>query len=648
MFSRSWNAITRQDFLPVIDPAVEALDAATSTARLGGLRRALRHLAAEAEQIAETYADMGTDHAGALFNKVMGDQSSDGAFFTRPVAADIAARLALEAVDPDNALDWSDPDVWRHHKTVDLACGSGTLLTAAMTEMKRRAAHHGADQNRLAELQKVAVEEMLKGLDINAVSLQLAATQLMAGNTDIKYRKMGLHLMPYGPQSDGAAAASPGVQGTVNAEPAAPASAGGEDGEPDKESDRPQRALVVSAGSPELFGRQDIVFAGRLFDDAAASTTVKTGAEHPDSTLEGPEMDDATAASRDARIIIMNPPFTNRTKMGEKFDPGTRQALRRRMDTLEGFLTTADQPLSEILDKNSLRPRFAALADLCLNREEGVFSTVLPTTALTAMSGLPERLELAKRFHIHTILTHMGVMGVNLSQGTHREMNESIVVLRRQPAGNHPPTRIISLDRFPRDDTETDHLFACLDVCEVGTLRDGWGEVSHWPAERITAGDWSVAAWRSPALAAAAAEFAARNGLAAMRGGGDIHKTGPTLSGDYRRTTPGGNRWWSTRRCRRSTPTIARRQVGKTPSTNNPRHGTDDARRLQQATRQRLRTVSGAPIQGSGRAGADRGSPRRLVGVEAARRTADSGESRSPSGDYGAEHFGGSAHGGRI
>ena len=306
MFSRSWNAITRQDFLPVIDPAVEALDTATATARLGGLRRALRHLAAEAEQIAETYADMGTDHAGALFNKVMGDQSSDGAFFTRPVAADIAARLALEAIDPTNKLNWSDPDVWRHHKTVDLACGSGTLLTAVMTEMKRRATRHGADQNKLAELQKVAVEEMLKGLDINPVSLQLAATQLMAGNTDIKYRKMGLHLMPYGPQPDG----------------------------------------TVAAGSPELFGRQDIVFAGRLFDDAAASTTVKTGAEHTNGALEGPEMDDVTAAARDARIVIMNPPFTNRTKMGEKFDADTRQALRRRMDTLEGFLEDADRGLS--------------------------------------------------------------------------------------------------------------------------------------------------------------------------------------------------------------------------------------------------------------------------------------------------------------
>ena len=399
MLSRSWNAITRQDFLPVIDPAVEALDAATSTGRLGGLRRALRHLAAEAEQIAETYADMGTDHAGALFNEVMGDQSSDGAFFTRPVAADIAARLALEAADPDDALDWSDPDVWRAHKTVDLACGSGTLLTAAMTEMKRRAVRCGADPARLAELQKVAVEETMKGLDINPVSLQLAATQLMSGNTDVKYRRMGLHLMPYGPQPDGA----------------------------------------VAAGSPELFGRRDIVNAGRLFDDAAASTTVKTGAENTDGTLEGPEMDDATAAARNARIVIMNPPFTNRTKMGEKFDRTTQRALRRRMDTLEGFLAAADRRLSEFMDANSLRPRFAALADLCADRDDGVFATVLPTTALTATSGMDERLELAARFHVHTILTHMGTADVNLSQGTHREMNESIVVMRR--CERHPPPR---------------------------------------------------------------------------------------------------------------------------------------------------------------------------------------------------------------
>ena len=34
------------------------------------------------------------------------------------------------------------------------------------------------------------------------------------------------------------------------------------------------------------------------------------------------ELEDAVSAVKDARIIIMNPPFTNRAKMGEKFPEG--------------------------------------------------------------------------------------------------------------------------------------------------------------------------------------------------------------------------------------------------------------------------------------------------------------------------------------
>ena len=221
--------------------------------------------------------------------------------------------------------------------------------------------------------------------------------------------------------------------------------------------------------------------------------------------------------------------------MGEKFGTDTQNALRDRMDTLEGFLERGDSRLSEFLDKNSLRPRFAALADLCLNREEGVFATVLPTTALTATSGFTERLELAKRFHVHTILTCHDPSNINLSQNTN--INESIIVLRRHPSSTHPNTRIISLDRLPTDDTDADQLFKNLNECETGSLPDGWGEVSNWPAERIAVGDWTGAVWRSPELAAAAARFAAHHDLKMMGGGGGrrVHKTGRDLSGQYRR-----------------------------------------------------------------------------------------------------------------
>ncbi|WP_419944532.1 DEAD/DEAH box helicase family protein [Candidatus Poriferisodalis sp.] len=496
LFRESWNAITRQDFLPVLEPALEALTAARRTHRLGGLRRALRRIAEEAELIAETYADMGTDHAGALFNEVMGDQSSDGAFFTRPVAADIAAMLVLEATDPDDSLDWSDPDVWRDHKTVDLACGSGTLLTAVMTEMKRRARRNGADDARLADLQQVAVQEVLKGMDINPVSLQLAATQLMSGNTDVKYRKMGLHLMPYGRQP------------------------GGE----------------VAAGTLEMLARSELVDARRLFDDAVDSARLKTGAE---TVVEGPEMDDAVSAARNARIVIMNPPFTNRTKAGEKLEPSEQQALRRRIDALEQMLIRSEPSLDGALDKNSIRPMFETLAGCCLSEgKENVIAMIAPTIIAAAPSAADMRQWMAARFHLHTILTSFASRDGNLSQST--EINESIFVFR-QCDGPHPPTRIVALDRFPSDEQEAETLHSYLRSTQAGILPDGWGEVSSWPAEAAIAGDWTAAVWRAPRLAAAASAFARHADLAALHanggGGGGIHKTNPILSARYRRTT---------------------------------------------------------------------------------------------------------------
>ncbi len=439
-FQRSWQAITRQDFLPVIQPAIEALEAAIDTQRLAGLSRALRHLAAEAEQIAEVYADMGVDHAGVLFNKVMGDQASDGAFFTRPVAADLCARLAFDAIDPDNQLDWSDPAVWREHKTVDLACGSGTLLTAAMSEMKRRATAKGAKRKRLAELQKVAVEDVLKGLDINPISLQLAATQLMSGNTDVAYESMGLYQMPYGEQPDS----------------------------------------IVAAGSVELLARAEIVTADveyvtapvqqRMNTERDRSKQVLTGLEDHEAALKHPDVNKAAKAVSDARIVIMNPPFTKWKEIGKKFTRNVQTRLRERMETLADHLTVADPLLSEFLGKNSLGPRFVALATLCLDSQIGVCATIIPTSALTNTSGLAERLELAKRFQIHTILTSHDPHNFALVQNSN--LGESIVILKRHQ-GARPLTRIVSLDRLPRDEIEVTQLFGSFDTA-VGAFADGW------------------------------------------------------------------------------------------------------------------------------------------------------------------------------
>ena len=454
--TREWERIMRHDFHPVLAPAVETIQATEDTGKTAGLERALRHITAEAERIAETYADMGADHAGPLFNRVMGNQASDGAYFTRPVAASIAARLTLDACGD---VDWTDPDTWKRHKTVDLACGSGTLLAAMLADMKRRAREQGASEARIADLQKLTVEETLKGLDINPVSLQLAASQLTTGNQEIRYRKMGLHLMPYGPQAD-----------------------------------NPAR---VSAGTLELLGQKAIVPRKdelNLTEDNIESQIVWDQGDDA-------ELENAVDAVKDARIVIMNPPFSSRKKMGEKFPQAIKAKLQQRVDAMETYLTNADQETTDFTDKNALEPLFTALAEKCTMNVSGILTMINPTIALSAPSAIHKRCLLAERYHISSVLTSHQPGQINLSQNT--GINESIVVAKRQQ-GPKPPTKFVSLDRMPTDESEVAELHKALSSCHEGEISDGWGVVSYWPAERMVEGDWTPAVWRSPELAEAA------------------------------------------------------------------------------------------------------------------------------------------------
>ena len=467
--SREWERIMRHDFIPVLEPALEAIYAIETTGKTAGLERALRHIIAEAERIAETYADMGADHAGPLFNRVMGNQASDGAYFTRPTAASIAARLTLDVCGD---ADWSNAQVWKDHKTVDLACGSGTLLAAMLTDMKRRARSHGASNDDLAMLQKLAVEETLKGLDINPVSLQLAASQLTTGNQEIRYRRMGLHRMPYGPH--------------------------------------PHFKSRVSVGSLELLGQSAIISRKDELDLDDEIVSQLTWTPSDDTELE-----DAVSAVTDARIVIMNPPFTSRKKMGEKFPSAIQQALRSRVDAMENLLVKADPDLERFMDKNSIRPLFVALADHIQKRSDGVVSMITPTIALSAISGLNERRILAQRFRIHTVVTSHQPRNIHMSQQT--SINESIVVMCRHPSGSKPPTRFIHLDKTPINESEVDDMHNCLLECPEGLMSNGWGEVSHWPADRMEEGDWTPAILRSPELAEAARKFASHPDMRPIR-----------------------------------------------------------------------------------------------------------------------------------
>ena len=134
-----------------------------------------------------------------------------------------------------------------------------------LTEMKRRAKEQGATVREIGQLQKTAVEDTLKGMDINPISLQLAASQLTTGNQDIGYRRMGLHRMPYGPDAS----------------------------DPAK----------VSAGTLELLGQKEIVSRHGELDLPDAKIASEEVWTHGGEAME----DAVDAVKGGVRIVIMNP-----------------------------------------------------------------------------------------------------------------------------------------------------------------------------------------------------------------------------------------------------------------------------------------------------------------------------------------------------
>ena len=472
-FSGQWNKITRHDFHPVFMPALDVVDVIVEeSGRLAGLNKALKHLATESERIAESYADMGSDHAGPLFNKVMGNQASDGAFFTRPTAASLLAKLTLDAANEGETPDWKDRETWKSHRSVDLACGSGTLISALMTDMKRRAREQEVEPKQLGDLQKLAVEEIIAGLDMNPVSLQLAAAQMMSGAKQVKYKKMLIYQMPYGNDPD----------------------------------------LGITVGSLELFSQQVILPRPKgdlgQDDEKTGDKQVRVvGKENHSASDEQLEtrLETAVDAVKDVRIVIMNPPFSNRTEMGKKFDEVIQKSMRKRIDSFSKELVKSDKSMNNVANKNSIAPMFVALAEKCLS-EQGIMGMIRPTIALTGPSGLIERKFLAERYHIHTLLTCHQPGNINLAVDVNE--HHSIIIAKRHQGSKPPPTRVISLDRFPIDEEQVEEFHRIFLDCKTGLIANGWGEVSLWPAEHIKAGDWSSAAFRSPELARAAARAA--------------------------------------------------------------------------------------------------------------------------------------------
>lgn len=457
----AWNKILIKDYVPIFEVARDLLIEIGYDNR-SGVSSALRRVAKDAVDLGETYASLGTDFAGQLFNEVIGNQKSDGAFFTRPISATMLAELSLRAL---GEMDWTQKDSWKYVSCFDPACGSGTMLAAMLDSVKTRIQEHGG--NRLAqEYHQAAVENLLVGADVNPVSLQLAASQITVGNIEASYRQMNIFRMEYG-------------QKRSNHQHGIPS------------PDNARAGTIELLLSPELYPQRselELENLDKISERLQLSSSIRAMDEISEQLTAQPP-----------RIVIMNPPYTNWSSVGSKFDVQLQKALRERIGEIWEHVGMSE-PLLQGGRKSSVAPLFEAIAVGLVEKNSGVLATVRPATLATMPDARVFRKLLAKRIHIDFILVCHEPRNVNMSWDT--SLKEMLLV--GSSGQTNLPTKFIHLDRFPSDPPEARRIVnAALEGQEFE------GEVIEWNYERVLSGDWSPIAFKHGRLAELTAEVVA-------------------------------------------------------------------------------------------------------------------------------------------
>jgi len=472
----AWDAILEKDYAPVFRPARAALGALREGKAIDD---AIRMLAECANRVADSLSDLGYDHAGPLYHRILGSAKSDGAFYTNNLSAIMLARLAFT---PD-MIDWSDPEAVAKLRIIDPACGTGTLLMATVQTIKARVAESGPAAPDTGggghSLHKQLVEDVLCGLDINQHGIQLAACNMTLGAPTVDYARMNLATMPHGPQADGSMKA-----GSLD-------------------------ILITEEGARANLRS---MIAPRRSLDSLDAIQITANAE-------------ISFPLRDLDAVIMNAPFTANANRSRKYGDAGRKAMQLHELRIKEHLERRDGAAEGVITANSISTFFSPLADIMLKGDLGTLAKVIPTTACTGPSGLAERRFLSQRFHIEKIVTSHDPRRPNFSENT--AIHESLLICRRRPYAGHNPdrtTRFVALRKMPATPAEA---IEAVEAIETGPPSE-WATVYEQPSARVREGDWRPCQFYDPVLIDAAMRLEQERVLVPL---GDRYLLGPAGQG---------------------------------------------------------------------------------------------------------------------
>ncbi len=402
----AWENILQKNYVPIFKIAAALLMAIPSAP---GVEEALKILALEAQKIASSRALLRHDLMGRIYHRLlMADVAKYYAtYYTSVPSAWLLARFALDAPIDHSPICWEDPQSIANFAVGDLACGSGTLLSAVYTAIldKHVTASAAKDLNPQPQmLHQVLMENTLWGLDVLSYAAHLSATTLALHNPTSTFKSTNIYVLP-----------------------------------------------LTGKGDKPRLGSIDLLESSELGPSYLASPGGLGGG------VIAPEQKgiDLTKVSQfklePLDLITMNPPFT-RSVIGNLLFGALPEEERKILQPHLQKLLKA-KGLSGI-GQAGLGAVFIAVADKYL-KNNGRLALVIPRSLLSGISWRKIRERLAEQYEIELIVTsHQAPDGWNFSENT--DLSEVLVVARKLPLGEEPKRAIIAnLWRKPANEMES-------------------------------------------------------------------------------------------------------------------------------------------------------------------------------------------------
>ena len=189
-----WDAILEINWWPIFHVAREALQVAPPYAAA----QALRQLSVAAEQIAAKGVIRRHDVAGRIFHRLLDTRKFLATNYTTIPAAVLLAGLTFDDKHFLWAdIDWTSPEDLGKLRIVDPACGTGTLLMAALQEALKLQRRAGSSPESHREAIRILLERVIHGYDVVPAAVHLTAATLSMAETRQVIGNMPLFWMPH-------------------------------------------------------------------------------------------------------------------------------------------------------------------------------------------------------------------------------------------------------------------------------------------------------------------------------------------------------------------------------------------------------------------------------------------------------------------